>query len=77
MFRIARVLEMAWVAVFLTLSLSSASFGRPSWLLTAALSLCATAVVVGLEMRKPSYHGVGWSFVNPGLRAWWDSAPRG
>lgn len=68
---------MAWVAVFLTLALASASFGRPPWAVTAALSLCATAVVVGIEMRKPSYHGVGWSLVNPGLRAWWDSAPRG
>lgn len=72
-FRIARALEMAWVAVFLTLSLSSAALGRPPWAATAALSLCATVVVVGLELRKPSYHGVGWSRFNPGLRLWWDS----
>jgi hypothetical protein len=29
--------------------------------------------VVIVEMRKPSYHGVGWQRINPGLPAWWDA----
>jgi hypothetical protein len=32
-----------------------------------------TGIVVVVEMRKPSYHGVGWKWINPGLPAWWES----
>jgi hypothetical protein len=28
-------------------------------------------VLVVLEARKRSYHGVFWRWINPGLPAWW------
>ena len=73
-FRIARAQELAWTAIFLILVRSTAATGRPSWTATILLSLAATIVAVGIELRKPSYHGVGWSRVNPGLRRWWDTS---
>ena len=75
-FRIARRLELVWTVVFLLLVRFSGVTGRPSWGVSALLSLSVTAVVVIIEMRKPSYHGIGWARVNPGLRAWWDSAQK-
>ena len=76
-FRIARNLEFIWAAVFVSCTLPTVHTGRPSWTATIATSLCTTAVVIGLELRKPSYHGVGWSIVNPRLREWWEARERG
>jgi len=30
-------------------------------------------VVVVVQMRKPSYHGLGWQWINPELPNWWKS----
>ena len=72
-FRISRGLELIWAAAFLILTRFTVTSGQPTWTVTALLSLAATAVVIGVELRKPSYHGVGWSRLNPGLRAWWNA----
>jgi hypothetical protein len=71
-FRIARVLELVWAAIFVVLAAGTVSVGFPGWPITAGLSLAATVVVVIVEMRKPSYHGVFWQQINPGLREWWE-----
>lgn len=71
-FRISRRLELAWAAVFIGLAAGTVLFEMPGWLVTVAASLAATSVVVMLEMRKPSYHGVYWQRVNPQLREWWE-----
>jgi FtsH-binding integral membrane protein len=71
--RMARPLELAWAALFLALAVPTLLLGTPGWPATAAVSLAMTAVVVALQMRRPSYHGLGWSRINPGLRRWWES----
>jgi hypothetical protein len=70
-FRVARPLELAWSALFLVLAGATILFEMPGWWITAGTSLGATAAVVFWEMRRPSYHGVGWRWINPGLPAWW------
>jgi hypothetical protein len=71
--RMARPLELAWAAVFVVLAGSTVAIETPGWLITALVALVMTVVVVIVEMRKPSYHGVGWQRINPGLPAWWEA----
>jgi len=71
-FRIARALELAWAALFVLLAAGTVVIDFPGWTITAGISLAATVVVVVVEMRKPSYHGVFWQRINPGLRLWWE-----
>ncbi len=58
--RMARPLELAWAAVFVVPAGATVALDTPGWLVTAAVSLTATVIVVVAELRKPSYHGVGW-----------------
>jgi hypothetical protein len=69
--RMSRSLELAWAVVFATLAAATLALDAPGWPVTVSVSLIATLALVGLEMRKPSYHGVGWKWINPGLPAWW------
>jgi hypothetical protein len=71
-FRLARPLELAWAAVFVVLAGATVAVGWPGWLVTTLATLATTAIVVALEMRKPSYHGVLWQRINPGLKTWWE-----
>jgi hypothetical protein len=70
--RMARPLELAWSAIFVILAGATITSESPGWPITIAVSLAATVVVVLLEMRKPSYHGIAWQRINPGLPAWWE-----
>ena len=72
-FRIARRLELVWGAAFTLLVGATETTGYPGWSTTIAISLTMTIVVVAVEMRKPSYHGVCWRRINPNLRTLWDS----
>jgi hypothetical protein len=69
--RMARPFELAWSALFVLLASSTIVVGSPPWPVTLAISFAVTVVLVGLEMRKPSYHGVFWRQINPGLPQWW------
>src|ERR1700740_2599945 len=71
--RMARPLELAWALVFVILAGWTIAVGQPGWLLTALGALLMTVVVVLVELRKPSYHGVGWQWLNPGLPTWWQA----
>ncbi len=71
--RLARALELIWAAVIIALAASTIALGTHGWLVTYTTSLALTIVVVAIEMRKPSYHGVGWRWINPGLRDWWEA----
>jgi hypothetical protein len=77
--RMARPLEFAWAGLFTVLAAATVALDTPGWPITASVSLVATAVVIAIEMRKPSYHGFGWRRINPGLPDWWkkrnDSGP--
>jgi len=70
-FRISRALELIWAGVFLTLTLCTLSWKWPGWGWTVAVSLVVTVVAIAIEMRKLSYHGIGWRWINPRLRDWW------
>lgn len=71
--RMARPLELIWAGVFVVLVGATITIDFPGWLLTASVSLLTTVLVVIVEMRKPSYHGLGWQWINPNLRSWFES----
>lgn len=72
-FRMSRPLELIWASIFTVLAGLTISTDIPGWGVTIAVSLCATFVLVVIEMRRPSYHGVGWKRINPRLPEWWDA----
>ena len=59
------------------IAVGTISFDLLSWPWVFAISLAATFVVAVIEMRRPSYHGVGWKHLNPHLPEWWQSAVAG
>lgn len=71
--RMSRPLELIWAGVFVLLASATVAFDTPGWLVTTIVALVTTLVLVIVEMRKPSYHGVGWQRINPGLPAWWEA----
>jgi hypothetical protein len=67
-FRVSRLPELIWAAIFLVLAASTLLAGFPGWFVT---------VSVVAEMRRPSYHGVLWQRINPRLLEWWqENGPR-
>ncbi|MBF0420248.1 MAG: hypothetical protein HQL78_08800 [Magnetococcales bacterium] len=72
-FRISRPLELTWAALCILLLGSTILFQKPGWLPSFALSVVMTIVVVVIQMRQPSYHGIGWKTINPKLPQWWQS----
>lgn len=73
--RMARRYELSWAAVFVLSVASSANLNWPFPLGLQTLfvpSFC-TLVVLGLQLHHPSYHGVGWRFINPSLPTWWQA----
>ena len=70
-FRIARSFELIWSAIFLSLMMGSTIFGWPNFIAAVAASLTTTVIVIAIEMRKPSYHGVFWQRINPELLQWY------
>lgn len=71
--RMSRALELLWAGVFVALSAATILGEFPGWVVTALVSLVVTTIVVIVELRKPSYHGIGWKTINPGLPHWWES----
>lgn len=69
--RMARVSELVWAGVFVGLVIATVNLDLISWPLGIGCSLFTTVVVAAIEIRKPSYHGVGWRRINPGLPEWW------
>ena len=70
-FRIARSLELVWSSIFVALAYCTITFSSPSWPITTLALLLVTIVVVAIEIRKPSYHGIFWTRINPDLPQWW------
>ena len=73
-FRIARVPELIWAAIFFALATLAMFSDHPlrMWILAFGVSIGVAALLIALETRKPSYHGIGWRRFNPGLKDWWD-----
>ena len=72
-FRIARPLELAWSAVFVVLAAGTILTDTPGWPVTITVSLAVTVMAVVIAMRRPSYHGICWQWINPGLPVWWQA----
>jgi hypothetical protein len=68
--------ELLWAAAFVGLAVGTAR-GWWSWLTALGVSLTLTVVLVAVELRKPSYHGAFWRWVNPELPEWWEERQRG
>ncbi len=74
--RMDRSLELPWAGLFTLLAGATLATGAPGWIPTMGTMLACTAVFVVLQMRKPSYHGIFWQRINPGLREWWELRQR-
>ncbi len=72
-FRVSRPLELLWAGAFIALAAATIAWGVPGWGATAVGSALVAAAVVAAEMRRPSYHDVGWRRINPGLPSWWEA----
>ncbi len=70
-FRISRIPEAIWAAVFVALAGSTIAADVPGWLATALVSLALSTVLIWRETKRPAYHGLGWKRWNPGLPGWW------
>ena len=71
--RMERAAELMWAAVFVLLAASSIVLGLPQWPVTLAISIAFSTALVVVEVRKPSYHGIFWRRLNPGLPEWWET----
>ncbi len=71
--RMARGLELIWAGIFAALAIAAVTFDLLSWPAVFAVSAAVTVIVAVVEVRRPSYHGVGWQKVNPRLPEWWQS----
>jgi hypothetical protein len=74
--RMARPLELLWSGVFVAFAGATIATEMPGWVTTFVVSGVVTVIVVVLEVRKPSYHGIGWKWINPGLPTWWQAQMR-
>lgn len=70
--RMRRSFELIWAALFLLLASLSISCDVPTWSVTVLIILAATLVLTVLQVRQPSYHGIFWQQLNPGLPQWWE-----
>jgi hypothetical protein len=70
--RMGRRFELLWAALFLVLAALTILRGQPAWPITFAISFAGTVLLIALELRRPSYHGVFWQYVNPNLSQWWE-----
>jgi hypothetical protein len=71
--RMPRHLELIWAALFILLAVSTITIHLPGWYTSFTISFVCTIVLVFIQMRRPSYHGVGWRQINPNLLQWWQS----
>jgi hypothetical protein len=70
-FRMSRKPELVWATTFVLLAAATIAQSLPGWPWTVGISVAMAGMLIALEMRKPSYHGVGWQTVNPRLPQWW------
>jgi len=71
-FRIKRKKELIWMFVFLLLVAFTVILGRPSFIVSVAISIAVSSYLIIKEIKEVDYHGVLWNRFNPNLRLWWD-----
>jgi predicted membrane channel-forming protein YqfA (hemolysin III family) len=69
--RMRRLYELIWAALFVVLASLSIWVNIPIWPGTIIIMLAVTVPLTVLQMRQPSYHGIFWQEINPGLSQWW------
>jgi len=70
-FRVSRPPELIWAFLFVMLSGLTILLGKPGWTVTVVCSILSTIVILLIEIRRPSYHGILWERLNPNLKNWW------
>ena len=68
--RMSRVPELIWATSFLALFFCHIKLSLLSFNSALATSLFFTVILVAIELRKPSYHGIYWKVLNP-LAPYW------
>jgi hypothetical protein len=68
--RMSRIPELIWATSFIVLATASMRWEQPPWTVTALLCQALTLILAVIESRKPSYHGIFWQRLNPGLPEW-------
>lgn len=71
--RMSRIPELIWAGVFIVCASTSLKFGVLSVEISVGISLFTTALLIALEVQKPSYHGVYWQKLNPNLEKWFEN----
>ena len=64
-FRVRRTLELWWAVVFVVNVSACFAFGKIDWWPAMGLQLPVTILVICLELRSSSYHGIGAQWINP------------
>src|SRR5205085_291566 len=72
--RMSRRLELIWAGAFCAMAVATVSLNLLPWGIVLVVSSVVTVIVTYIEVRGPSYHGVGWQKLNPRLRESWQSA---
>ena len=70
-FRIARNLELIWSFIFIVLAYLTTTRVITSWFTTSTISIVTAAILIFIETKKESYHGIFWKTFNPDLESWW------
>lgn len=71
--RMSRIPELIWAVCFVALCGAGVTYGIVTLNEAFIIALILTVVLTVIELRKPSYHGVLWSKVNPNLKEWFES----
>ena len=69
--RMSRPLELVWAATFAVLAVLTITTEALPWWGVFGICGLLTVLLAALQMRRPSYHGVGWKIINPRLLEWW------
>jgi hypothetical protein len=74
--RMSRPSELIWAGTFAILAVAASVFGFVAWPVALVEVSVLTVILTIFELRRPSYHGVGWQRVNPQLPEWWAAHTR-
>jgi len=75
--RMSRSRELTWAALFVLLAGGTLRSGFPPFGIALWVMLAVTVVLAIVDMSRPSYHGIFWQRLNPGLPQWWEANRKG
>ena len=64
-------------ALFVLLAGGTLRSGFPPFGIALWVMLAVTVVLAIVDMSRPSYHGIFWQRLNPGLPQWWEANRKG